>query len=503
MGVLRATRPLLDDDHDWILPNIALLEGQLPVYDTLIDRLNTAVEELETYRATIQRVSKEFSSTLAPIRHLPSDVLRSIFRETQSQNPVGQSLYYHRPTIRFMHGTLTLGQVCASWRDIVVSSPELWSHIRITFPSFTVDNTALSPLLKAILPLSGQLPLEIRFISDRNTTTDKAIEAFSLLLGERRRWRSASLKLSFDSLQQLRASNGKLAYLESLILMTPNPPMETRVFPPGDVSDVFIDAPSLRKVVLHEVECGSFAFPSQLTHLAASFTAIHNLHTLSLLEELHLGERHDDIAFHHRITLPKVRRLSVSSLKMLRHLCLPSLENLTFDHYSSNEPPNFYAHLNEDATAASTLAISDFIRSSHCSLTSLATTSSIIYASNFTREALPLLESLTSLEFQIIQFYERRFYYTLMSPNVLPNLQYLTMRLPSMRMEDVSQDTLSAMLASRGQHLLSVRIDCPIMPNNRHVDVLNTLEPLRQLGVDLRTVAMDSDSIGIEFGKFA
>ncbi|KAK0237719.1 hypothetical protein EDD85DRAFT_554727 [Armillaria nabsnona] len=502
LGVLRATRPLLDDDRGWILPNIALLEGQLPVYDALINRLHTAVEELETYRATIQRVSKEFSSTLAPIRRLPSDVLRSIFRETQSQNPVQQSLYYHRPTIRFMHGTLTLGQVCASWRDIVVSSPELWSHIRITFPCFTVDNAGLSPLLKAILPLSGQLPLEIHFISDRNTTTDKAIEVFSLLLGERHRWRSASLKLPFDLLQQLGASGGKLACLESLTLMTPNPPMETR--PPGDGSDIFIDAPSLRKVVLHEgIECGSFAFPSQLTHLAASFTAIHNLHTLSLREELHLGERHDDIAFHHRITLPRVQRLSVSSLKMLRHLRLPSLEDLTFDRYSSNEPPNFYAHLNEDATAASTLAISDFIRSSHCSLTSLATTSSIIYASNFTREALPLLESLTSLEFQIILLYERRFYDTLMSPNVLPNLQYLTMRLPLMGMEDVSQDTLSAMLASRGQHLLSVRIDCPIMPNNRHVDVLNTLEPLRRLGVDLRTVAMDSDSIGIEFGNFA
>ncbi len=89
-----------------------------------------------------------------------------------------------------------------------------------------------------------------------------------------------------------------------------------------------------------------------------------------------------------------------------------------------------------------------------------------------------------------------------MSPNVLPNLQCLIMRLPSMGMEEVSQDALSAMLASRGQHLLSVRIDCPIMPDDKHVGILDTLQSLRQVGVDTRAEGM-RDSIGIEFGKFA
>ncbi|PBK90102.1 hypothetical protein ARMGADRAFT_1014742 [Armillaria gallica] len=110
LGILRATRPLLDNDRDWILPNIALLEGQLAVYDTLINRLHTAVEELETYRATIQRVSKELSSTLAPIRRLPSDVLSSVFGVNQKDLdgwPRWTSLE-NRPTIKFSHDTLTL-----------------------------------------------------------------------------------------------------------------------------------------------------------------------------------------------------------------------------------------------------------------------------------------------------------------------------------------------------------------------------------------------------------
>ncbi|KAK0452601.1 hypothetical protein EV421DRAFT_2031166 [Armillaria borealis] len=494
LGILRATRPLLDNDRDWIPPNIALLEGQLPVYETLIDRLDTALEELQALRDMMREVSKEFPSTLAPIRRLPSDVLRSVFRETQSDlDGRGSSCW---PTIKFTHDTLTLAQVCASWRDIVVSSPELWSDIKITFPSLTVDNPGRSPLLKTILPLSGQLPLDIRLVSDGDTSSGEAIEAFSSLLRERHRWRSASLKLPLDLLEQLRASSGKLPCLESLTLMTPRSRWDRRSLPAGDVSDVFIDAPSLHKVVWHQsIGYGSFAFPSQITHLAASFTFIHNLHIHTLLEELHLEVKHDDdIAFLHRITLPKVRRLSVSSLKSLRHLSLPSLEDLAFDRYSVGILP--FAH--DDVEAAAEI-LNDFIRSSHCSLTSLATRTSIVYAPNSIQETLPLLESLTSLAFEIDDVSEPSFYDTLMSPNVLPNLQFLIMRLPKPGIEDIFQDALSTMLASRR---LSVRIEYPIMRDNKHVGILNRLEPLRQLGVDLR-VEDTGSSFGISFGKFA
>ncbi|PBK68776.1 hypothetical protein ARMSODRAFT_957856 [Armillaria solidipes] len=499
--VLRATRPLLENDRDWILPDIALLEGQLPVYETLIDRLHAAVEELETYRANIQRVSKEFSSTLAPIRRLPIDVLRSVFRETRSYFGRPRQSVVGLPTIKFSHDTLTLGHVCGSWRDIVVSSPELWSHFRITFPSPRVDHP--SPLLNTILPLSRPLPLDVRFISESDTSSGEAIEAFFSLLRERHRWRSVSLQIPLDLLEQLRTSSGKLVCLDSLTLMTPRPPVDSRTSPPGDVSDFFIDAPSLRKVVFHGViERGSFAFPSQITHLAASFSAIHNLHSHSLLEELHLEERRDDgFAFPHRITLPKVRRLSVSSLKMLRHLRLPSLEDLSFQRYFTAGGLPF-THLHAHAMAAATVAIYDFIRSSHCSLTSLATPTSIVYAPNFIQETLPLLKSLTSLEFKIDKASEHRFYNTLMSPNVLPNLQYLVMHLPPLGMEDISQDALSAMLASRSQHLLSVTIECPIMPDFKHVGIMDTLQPLRQAGVDVRAEGT-RNLIGIKFGNFA
>ncbi|KAK0494556.1 hypothetical protein EDD18DRAFT_1333100 [Armillaria luteobubalina] len=530
LGILRATRPLLDSDRDWILPNIAHLESQLPIYDSLMNRLQTVFKELKTYRATIQRVSKEFSSTLAPVRRLPSDVLRSIFREIQSPAFDRSGISFGGPfrsSIEFMHNTLNLSRVCYSWRDIVVSSPELWSHMRIAFSSPSRDSPGLFsalfnihfPAMKTILPLSGQLPLDIRFILDDSNPSVKAIEAFSLLLGERHRWRTASLTYSFDLLEQLKACTGKLASLESLTIMPTSSqqqhwllsPVDDWVPPPGNVNDVFIDAPNLRKVVLYGgIEDVSFALPFQLTHLATCFTSIHNLHTHTLLGELHLETRCDEeiASLHDHITLPNVWRLSVVSLKTLRHLRLPALEDLKFDSYLTDftdellSIPSDTTAFIEDEAAEATLTISDFIRSSRCSLTSLATTSSIIYASSFTQEAFPLLESLTRLEYRIIPVYERRLYDALMSPKVLPDLRYLMMRLPLNGMEDISQDALSTMLTSRGQHLLSVRIECPITLNDRHVRVLDSLEPLRQLGVDLKTVAY-GDPIGIKFGEFA
>ncbi len=58
LGILRATRPLLGNDRDWILPNIAFLLGQLLVYDILLDRLHTALEVLAAYRAMVKSLER-------------------------------------------------------------------------------------------------------------------------------------------------------------------------------------------------------------------------------------------------------------------------------------------------------------------------------------------------------------------------------------------------------------------------------------------------------------
>ncbi|KAK0449758.1 uncharacterized protein EV420DRAFT_1766860 [Desarmillaria tabescens] len=82
-GLLRATRSFLDTDHDWIFPNIEVLQQQVLVYDTLLDRIDEIKAKVQSRRDTVQKSLAAYTSTLVPIRRLPSDVLRSVFREIQ------------------------------------------------------------------------------------------------------------------------------------------------------------------------------------------------------------------------------------------------------------------------------------------------------------------------------------------------------------------------------------------------------------------------------------
>ncbi|KAK0192948.1 hypothetical protein F5146DRAFT_1223008 [Armillaria mellea] len=504
--ILRATRPIIDTDNDWIPPNIALLEGQLSTYETLIDQLCTVVEELKGHRHAIETDYKRFSSILAPIRRLPADVLLSVFRETRStrRNFAGRP-----PTIDFLQDPLTLRQVCGSWRDIVVSSPTLWSYINVVFPPREQhpDNSGPSAhkCLQTVLPLSGQHALDIRFVSFH--TSDEATKTLVVILKERHRWRNASLILSSSLTEQLRVPTGrKLACLESLIIRTTGIRMPgDNAAPLEDTSDVsFIDAPYLRKVELNEPSgLGKFAFPRHITHLATVFTSVYNLQIYTQLEELHLHERDidDSIALPHRMTFLNVLRLSISSLKPLRYLCLPSLEDLTFapDHFGNDHGLSF-DHPHVDAAATT---FCDFIHSSRCSLISLATGTSIVCTSKFIQVVLPMLKSLTSLEFQIDRALEVAFYDALTSSSVLlPDLQHLTMRLPPLEMSVTSlpRDALSTMLASRRQRLRSVRFDCTDF-DDEHVLNTEQVETLRHLGIETRVVDMGRLA-GIGFGDF-
>ncbi len=51
--------------------------------------------------------------------------------------------------------------VCGAWRDIVLSYPQLWSHIVLRSPMETLDHTV--PALQAMILRSAQHPLDIMF----------------------------------------------------------------------------------------------------------------------------------------------------------------------------------------------------------------------------------------------------------------------------------------------------------------------------------------------------
>ncbi|PBK90143.1 hypothetical protein ARMGADRAFT_1083031 [Armillaria gallica] len=168
-GILRATRPFLDTDRDRILQNIGVVGRQVSVYDALLNRIDEVRLETQSHRDAVHKSMVAYS-TLAPIRRLPSDILRSVFLEVQTSlwwNPEVSESYSNPepPPLDFSQGPWRLSHVCGAWRNIVLSYPQLWSRIVLQFGILRPVEMLLKivPALQVAILRSAQHPLDIVF----------------------------------------------------------------------------------------------------------------------------------------------------------------------------------------------------------------------------------------------------------------------------------------------------------------------------------------------------
>ncbi|PBK68897.1 hypothetical protein ARMSODRAFT_1019471 [Armillaria solidipes] len=267
-AILRATRPFLDTDRDWMISNVTDLQRQVSVYDALLNRIDEIRSEVQSRRDAVHKVMVVYSSTLAPVRRLPVDVLRTVFREIQ----VSQWRNTTQTELAFSQGPWTLSHVCGAWRDVVLSYPQLWSHI-VLHPYHVAGLTFRHTLvaLKAMILRSEQCPLDIVFkFDDKHNKNMPAEEVFSVILEVSHRWRSLELRISLDFLETLKVVRGKIPRLESLTLNISNIPERSRTELPEGIRSSFADAPRLQNIILRGTHgLGDFIFPLHITHLAA------------------------------------------------------------------------------------------------------------------------------------------------------------------------------------------------------------------------------------------
>ncbi|KAK0237868.1 hypothetical protein EDD85DRAFT_832158 [Armillaria nabsnona] len=195
-AILRATRPFLDTDRDRIIHHIEDLRQQVSGYDTLLNRIDEIRSEVQSRRDAIHKAMVVYSSTLAPVRRLPIDVLRTVFREIQISE--WRTIPLPPPPLDYSQGPWTLSHVCGAWRDIVLSYPQLWSHIVLHFRSpSSVRNPlaeAYSPprhilvALKAMILRSEQYPLDIVFELGYDPDRDIAEKVFGMILEDGGPW---------------------------------------------------------------------------------------------------------------------------------------------------------------------------------------------------------------------------------------------------------------------------------------------------------------------------
>ncbi|KAJ7434647.1 hypothetical protein B0H11DRAFT_2370044 [Mycena galericulata] len=165
-----------------------------------IVRLQNLLEPLLRKRDALNKFIEAHMSLVSPARRLPPDIVRAIFIASlpSTRNCVmsGQD------------SPLLLCQICSAWRQLALSTPQLWASLHIVIPRRSrIDD--LTEVVTVWLSRSGVVPLSL------SVTTSKVCDPadcdptpiFSSLAAFSRRWKHISINLptsnDFNSLTSL------------------------------------------------------------------------------------------------------------------------------------------------------------------------------------------------------------------------------------------------------------------------------------------------------------
>ncbi len=302
LDILRAEQPLLECHYDWVHRNISAVDGDLQSLRQSLSRLESPTALIRSQIDVALEARERFESIRAPIRSLPRDILVEIFHLCRLKRLDRRNYPW------------LLGHVCHSWRDVVHSSPMLWSTL-ILRPQKCRPSSV--DVLDVHLKCSGNIPLNVCLSMYSNAGNhEKDIMARVTKLAHR--W--SKLKIEGQQYENFPPSFPALRTLSASSIFK------------GDV--YFFDAPLLRTVRLGaDVALQSFVLPSHITHLALAWLYAEDFPQLQLypcLVELHFSSYFVDGSdpIPSTITHPTIRCLSVSEESFLEFLVLPALEDL-------------------------------------------------------------------------------------------------------------------------------------------------------------------------------
>ena len=113
-----------DSDIAEIQLVISRVQTDLVLLRSEMDRMLLAYMQLSDRQRALQQCVEEHSVLLAPVRKLPPEVLAEIFRRCLPEPHIQKS-----PDRRLT--LLLLTQICRKWRDITLSTPDLWASLNM------------------------------------------------------------------------------------------------------------------------------------------------------------------------------------------------------------------------------------------------------------------------------------------------------------------------------------------------------------------------------------
>ncbi|KAK7029493.1 hypothetical protein VNI00_014526 [Paramarasmius palmivorus] len=143
--LLYNNNPPTESQTNIILDALRSLSSQLEEIQRTIFNWEGTMADLKEQRDAITLKISQYQRILNPIRTVPDHVLRSIFRYYVDANVLIQD------SLDPSHDTAwKLGQVCYLWRQVVLSSPSLWSDVTIRLPSALEYGLALERMQKRL-----------------------------------------------------------------------------------------------------------------------------------------------------------------------------------------------------------------------------------------------------------------------------------------------------------------------------------------------------------------
>lgn len=203
-----------------------------------------------------RRAEVHYGSILSPISKLPTELLTDIFFRCCDDNELTR--WINHPSLP---PALVLGTICAYWREIMLSTPELWSCITISdyYPPQTVPTR--KKLLQLYLERSRQWPLTLTLEDGPQAPIENS--AIELLVRDSHRWRDVTMNFWNKRIDALASLENRMPLVEKLALTIPSIPMYA----------IFCQMPALHTLSLSADGPESYlALPwEQILHLTRSF----------------------------------------------------------------------------------------------------------------------------------------------------------------------------------------------------------------------------------------
>lgn len=330
--------------------------------DTEISRLHSMIIHLENKRGQLKRRMEGYQSLVSPIRRLPTEVLTNIFFRCCGNNELT-----HSAGEPWLTSALSLGMVCAYWREIMLSTPQLWSVISITAHFHPYTTRPRIELLDLYLERSRQLPLTL--VIDDGPEGGLPDEVIDRLVHHSHRWRDVEASLGLEHKSLVPLAN-KLPLLEKLSI--------------GGCDefdadyDVFQSLPALHTLALGGEGPNALRFPwGQIKHLrresctVSQFTGAldrcRNVVTAELLrftEEFDEGISRGATSELHTLSLQMDRDAWFGISTLFDVLTLPAMASLSISHVYPSIIPHGLAWPAD--------AFTSFVSRSSCPLTSLS-----------------------------------------------------------------------------------------------------------------------------------